>query len=263
MKMNRYLNGLVALLTIYFSANTQAIIIDGAFHGSVVFGSDNADGNPPSPYFNNLWSKDIVGKTISGSFWYDTELMPTNSGSNGQIRQSHTNNWMGVTFYIEEKIFDFSLIPDNFISTTNTSENLHINDEFGWSVIRDFTQEHFSVFKYVDSVKPNSDFYQSLIGGVSFLEQIVPVLTANSVIQEFTWVDQGGVFETLDETPGVFYLGVDRRIGEKMDQGSLVGRISDMQVSIRKTSSVPEPSTLFLFVSGLFLIIFKIKRSLH
>ncbi|MES2674308.1 MAG: PEP-CTERM sorting domain-containing protein [Pseudomonadota bacterium] len=255
MNKKQILCGLASLLTAFTSLNTHSVIIDGTFKGYVMSAWDNGDA---SPFFNDFFSPDIVGKDFKGSFWYDTDLAPANQSSIGQWRASETNNWLGLTFKVDGKILDMSSIPANF-TATNSWEALNIGDPNFSTGLHDFTQEYFGVSDANLAVNGNFKSYQG--GTVSFLDAIVPVLTGPELTQNFTWKDSGEDYSNWDDIPGLATYNIDSLLNDKQTQGGFLARITKLTVATRKEASVPEPSSLLLLAFGVLGLVLRSYKS--
>lgn len=235
-----------ALLSLTVTS-VQATIIEGSFKGTIILSSDNGDGVPPSPYFDNLWSDDIIGQTMTGSFRYNTEIMPANTAATGQERWSETNSWLEIAFNVDGKTFAISNIPADF-TLTHSYEFLNIANIDSTTPIRDFTHEYFGLWEETWATK--GDLRLHTYGGISLLDSIVPLLNGISLEQQFTWLDSGGNYDIVDDIPGLAILWVDNKLSEKSQEGAVVARLTEVKAAI-KTTELPEPSSLALIIFSL------------
>ncbi len=238
-----------ALLSLTMTS-VQATIIEGSFKGTIILSSDNGDGVPPSPYFDNLWSDDIIGQTMTGSFRYNTELMPANTAATGQERWSQTNSWLEIAFNVDGKTFTISNIPADF-TLTHSYEFLNIANVDSTTAIRDFTHEYFGLWEETLAIKDGLRLHT--YGGISLLDSIVPLLNGISLEQQFTWLDSGGDYDIVDDIPGLAILWVDNKLSEKSQEGAVVARLTEVKAAI-KTTELPEPSSLALIIFSLTLL---------
>ena len=255
MKSNHIKRIFLFCLPIVLPLPAQAVIIDGTFKGKVLSVSDNGDNN--NPYYVDFFSENLEGSGFTGSFWYDTELAPANMGSTGQWRYSENTDWFGVTFYVDGKTLNADNIPDG--STQASTLELHtISDPNGYTGIRDFTTEHFGVREFVTATKEGYISEQS--AGISFLEQIIPLLNGNSLIQNFTWYDTGEHYDNWDDIPGLALYFNYNSDPEQLINAGLAARLSEITVKPRQIN-VTEPSTLLLLIlCGTGLLIRNRKR---
>jgi hypothetical protein len=247
----------LSFLAMSLSSVAHAVIVDGTFKGTVISVGDNGDNN--NPYFVDFFSSNVVGSDFSGSFWYDTDLAPVNTGTTGQWRFTEHTNWLGVTFNVDGKTLNASNIPDGF-TQTNSLEIHNIADVNGYTGIHDFNPEYFGIREFINSA--NGDFTSDQSAGISFLDSIIPSLSGNSLIQDFTWHDEGAVYEDWDDIPALaLYFNANTLPGNLINAG-LAARLSEITVSPRTQVSVPEPSALILIVIGVAALITRRRKML-
>lgn len=243
---------LIALLSLQLTS-VNAAIIEGTFKGTVILASDNADTNPPNPNWDNLWSDDIIGQAMSGSFRYNTALMPTNTGTTGQERYSPTNSWLEIVFNVDSKTFAISDVPTGF-SEQSAYEYLNIANIGSSTGIRDFTQEYFGLSD--DLTVVNGDMYSYLRGGISLLDSVLPLLNGTSLEQQFSWVDTGGDYDVVDDIPGLSLLWVENKLADKSQSGAVAARLTEVNAEI-KSIELPEPSPLLIITFSLIPLVWK------
>lgn len=73
--MHTFLKSVFALMYIASANLVHAAIIEGHFSGKVLYVYENADVSPAYP---DYFSPDALNSNFSGSFRYDTDLMPPN-----------------------------------------------------------------------------------------------------------------------------------------------------------------------------------------
>lgn len=232
-------------------ASVQAAIIEGTFKGTVILSSDNGDTNAPNPYFDNLWSENIIGQTMTGSFRYNTELMPANTGVTGQERISATNSWLEILFNVDGKTFAISSIPPDF-SMQHSYEALNIANIGSSTGIRDFTQEYFGLWDEMWAT--NGDLKSFTYGGISLLDSIVPLLNGINLEQQFTWIDTGVDYEVVDDIPGLAILWIDNKLSEKSQMGAVLARLNEVNAAVSPVE-VPEPSIVILMTLSLLSLV--------
>lgn len=235
----------LSCLVVGLSLNANAVIIDGTFKGTVLGVGDNGDNN--NPYYQNFFSDNLVGENFSGSFWYDTDLAPANMGTNGQWRFTENTNWIGITFNIDGKTLNPNDIPAGF-TQSDVWEMHNIADYNGYTGIRDFVPEYFGIRKDVAATNGSYSSYQ--FGGISFIDNIIPYINANSLIQDFTWHDDGKTYENWDNIPGLALYNYTDDSPDNLIYASFAGRLSEITVSPR-SAEVPEPSAIILLGLGL------------
>ena len=255
MKTKYVFRSVLSIFIASLALSAQAVIIDGTFKGTVMNVSDNGDNN--NPYFQDFFSDNLIGQNLTGSFWYDTDLAPPNAGVIGQWRSTGNTNWLGVTFNVDGKTLNPSVLPEGY-TLANSWEIQNIG-EIGWGTgVHDFTQEYFGV---LDDVVSTRDSYTSdQYAAITFLDAIIPSLSGNSLIQDFTWRDDGKVYENWDDIPGIAsYHNTATFDGEDIEAG-LIARLSEVTVKPRNQANVPEPSSILLFSMGLIALIVRRRK---
>ncbi|RYY03428.1 MAG: PEP-CTERM sorting domain-containing protein [Gammaproteobacteria bacterium] len=244
MNKKHFFRNFLSIVVVGFSLNAHAVIIDGTFKGTVFSVGDNGDFN--NPYYENFFSDDLLGGSLSGSFWYDTDLAPANMGTTGQWRFTENTNWLGVTFNVDGKTLNPADIPAGF-TQSDVWEMHNIADVNGYTGIHDFNQEYFGIRKDVAATNGSYSIYQ--LGGISFLDTIIPYVNGNSLIQDFTWHDDGKVYENWDDNPALALYFYSNDSPDNLIYASVAGRISEITAGPRNVE-VPEPSAIILLGLG-------------
>ena len=256
MNKNRIFRNVLSLLVVSLSLSAHAVIIDGTFKGTVLSVADNGDNN--NPYFVDFFSSNLVGENFSGNFWYDTDLAPANMGTNGQWRFTEHTNWLGVTFNVDGKTLNPAVIPDGF-TQINSLEIHNIADVNGYTGVHDFNPEYFGIREFIDST--SGEFTSEQSAGISFLDAIIPSLSGNTLVQDFTWHDSGAVYENWDDIPALaLYFNYNNYPGQLIDAG-LAARITEITVSPRV--AVPEPSAILLLGLGVITLIARKRKPMR
>ena len=251
------LRSVLSILMASMALGAQAVIIDGTFKGTVMNVSDNGDNN--NPYFQDFFSANLEGQSFTGSFWYDTDLAPANAGTTGQWRTTENTNWLGLTFNVDGKILNSAVLSEGFVQS-GTLE-IHNIGEIDWGTgIHDFTQEYFGVREFITAT--NGSFLSEQSAGITFLDAIIPSLSGNTLVQDFTWYDDGATYENWDDIPGLALYFNHTEGANKDIYVGLAARLSEITVSPRGQASVPEPSALLLFGLGVVALLIRRRRSL-
>jgi hypothetical protein len=255
MNKKYFFRNFLCLFIVSLSLSTQAVIIDGTFKGTVMEVSDNGDND--NPYFQDFFSSNLIGQSFTGSFWYDTDLAPVNQGTTGQWRTTENTNWLGITFNVDGKALNPAVAPSGY-TQTSTWETQNIG-EINWGTgIHDFTQEFFGVRE--DGLATDGTYTSSQMAGITFLDAIIPSLSGNSLLQDFTWHDDGAYYENWDDIPGLaLYFNDTKYSGESIGVG-LAARLSEITVSPRIQAEVPEPSAIMLLGFGLIALIIRQRK---
>lgn len=238
----------LALVITCFSLSVHAAIIEGTFKGTIFSAWDYHDGSPSNPYPVDFWSGDMTGKLFSGSFWYDTDLAPSNSGTTGTIRTSETNNWMNFTFFIDGKTLDVSRIPDN-LPTRYAYEILAV-DEHGYMGAREPATSQFDMVDFALSGDDTVRHWQH--GGLAFLEGVLP-LDGSNVIQQFSWKDSGEEHSDPLDYPGLAYYYTSSYSNDWEIIAEARARITEFTIGV-KDVTVLEPHALALLLLGIVSI---------
>ena len=235
---------LIPTITI-FALPASAVIIEGTFKGIIYDAWDYHDGSPTNPYPADFWSGDLTGKSLSGKFWYDTDLAPANSGATGTVRSSETNNWMNITFLIDGKNLEVSRTPDN-LPIRYAYEILAVDEE-GYMGALEPAFSQFDMVDFVLSGDENVRHWQH--GGLAFLEGVLP-LDGNNVIQQFSWADNGDEYSDPLDYPGLAYYYTSSYSNDWEIIAEARARITEFTIGI-KDVTVPEPASLLLIMMGL------------
>jgi hypothetical protein len=244
MNLNDAARNLIILFLSCISVSSEAVIIQGTFEGMVINAGDDSYEDPT---YVNYWNENPIGTQISGRFQYDTTLAPEpkfgwrNTASYGRNNVAQPQ-WLSVDFFIDGRWVDSSSNhPDGF-------EPVEINKIVGIVDIEDTTYPSYGdYFSLLDSRITQNDkgIRKSTYAWVGMHEQMTDIINNLGLIQDFSWTRETinswgmGTYEVIGEKNGQAY-----RAWASMD-------ISNMTVSPQRTS-VPEPSSFYLLVIGLF-----------
>ena len=250
----RYLyRGFFMASLVTFSSICNALIIEGTFSGKV---TEAQDGNDGDASFVDVWNGDITGKVVTGSFWYDTSLVPRNTANPNTPNEAiyfSRSNWVGITFNIDGKTFDISYdnpaaLPESYIVDVVTLHN-HTPAANG------DTQEHFGLTDSVERGVEGADF-EKREGFVSFVDNISDVLDGVGVGQEFDWHSRNELFSN-----GTGYFSFFSSVDGQLTFANAAIDISDIHAKARNQVSVPGPSSILLLAGGLLGLVLRKKSS--
>lgn len=209
--------GLVTAAAATLSSSVNAAIIEGNFTG-LIYGSEAigyADG-----YANS--------DQITGSFWYDTELV----GGSGQ--STHIS---------------YSFLGNSFDMELDQS-NSHRDDV----TATDQSRDHFAVTEASSYRNPDGGLGDSIdyLASLWVYDYASELLSDESLIQSFSWSEDllgtcGA--EKLSETCGYFFANkFDAKNGGMIQ--STQAYLTSLDIRVR-TASVPEPGSISLMLLGL------------
>lgn len=256
MKINYAMKKILFSLLMALPLSAQAIIIDGTFKGKIIYSSEYGGNNNPD--YANFSNSNLAGSDFSGSFWYDIDLAPTNWGTIGQSRSSENTNWFEISFNVDGKTLSADN-PTAGLSVFATSELHLIAEPTAFTGLRIYAAEYFGLSEL--TAANGGSFIHNQSAGISFLDSIVPSLSGNGLIQNFTWYDSGGGTD-WEDIPGLAYYAfrdddvVDNNV---LKSASFIGRISEMTVRPRQIS-VPEPSALLLLGLGVMTLLIRNRK---
>jgi hypothetical protein len=255
MKINYAMKKILFSLLMALPLSAQAIIIDGTFKGKIFHTNEYGGNNNPD--YVNFSNSSLIGSDFSGSFWYDIDLAPTNWGTTGQSRSSEYTNWFELTFYVDGKTLSADN-PPNGLTVFATSELHIIAEPTAYTGLRNYAEEHFGLSELTAANGGSFIHHQST--GISFLDSIIPSLSGNGLIQNFTWYDAGGG-NSWEDIPGLAHYAFrdDDLDNNTLRYASFSGRISEITVKPRQIV-VTEPSDLLLLGLGVFTILIRRRK---
>lgn len=233
MKYRIFLLNICLAFSLIIPAFSNAAIVDGYFKGRI----NTYQSNDP------IWSENLRGEKISGYFWYDTALAPAAIPDYPYETDysGFTNSWLNLTYYIDGKTIDISKEPLN-VNFTDVGETLRIKDG---------NVDSFSVYDYVATGDVSADF--TITSGSLEIVSRTNIFNTDSLLQNFIWKGDGtrsstSLLTEQSRRDGVNYFS---RFGMY---------ISEVDVSVRKQASVPEPSTIMLLGIGLLGLIINYRK---
>jgi hypothetical protein len=243
MSNKNILRGLLISTALSMSMCSHAVIIEGTFGGIV---SEAQDGNDFDSSYVDIWKGNLVGKSVTGSFWYDTDLAPGNTANPNTPNEAiyfKRSNWLGITFNIDGKVFDISndnpySLRASYIVDVVTIDN-HVLATNGDN------QENFMVSDSVERGTEGGN-YELREGMVAFSDSLIDVMDGIGLVQEFEWTNH-------NEWPfaGTGYFSFFSSINGQLSFANASMNISDIHAKVRNQVSIPEPSTVMLMAIGL------------
>jgi hypothetical protein len=240
---------------VILSTKSQAVIVEGTYNSTVVFATDYS--NYSWSQSNKVWSSTITGSTMSGTFSFDTELMPENSildmdiDAVGERFSSYTNNWLEMTTYVDGKVFESSTIPDGYI-LTSSMELVSIDVENGsYGAGLRGGPEYFGVFETTRSKNGNAS--RNFWAAISLTDSRIPLRNSHGQFQSFTWIDDNtSVLTDSELMPGYADFTIEHRLPDNTrDYAVARARVNSVTVTVRNQVAVPEPSSIPLFLMAL------------
>jgi hypothetical protein len=215
-----------AIFLFITSACVNAVIIEGNFRAQVYYdGSDEG-----------IWSKDLLGSEVTGTFWYDTALAPAPDPRNPYYTSylSDTNSWINILYFIDGKTIDIS---SSVGGNSESTESVNINAD----------TDEFQIYDKVTLGDPLGD-YELTIGSL-WAYKTADIIQDNGLEQNFSWASDDS------------YIGTALFVRNGVSNGQtyvseLEMALTDITVMTREVA-VPEPSPLLLLVIGLGLLVLR------
>ncbi len=240
----KHIAGLFLLFII--PVHVKATIIDGTFTGVVQYQDDMSTWNSE---YSSYWKSNIVGEAIFGTFWYDTDLAPSNGSAiaNQSVHATEGNSakeWIGIKVSIGGNMIDISNSIPSGLDTFHREEAVVIED-FARPVNWDDT-DYFAIADVSRASNSAGDYdYKWLTLRVE--EPEINVVDGIHLEQEFSWLNVG---DRERVSLGLFNVNGFMN-GEKFDASASL-KLSSLSTSIRDSVSVPEPPSIVLLGLGLF-----------
>jgi hypothetical protein len=236
----------------------HAAIIEGNFSGRVLDVLENAD---VSPYYIDYFSPNLSNSKFSGSFRYDTDLMPANlvpdfaapnqphKGGYFAYEEGAQSPWLDIKLKVDGKVLYPNKNPDG-TEANNFLNVMNIGSEY--AAVREDELESFGMALYSSRVINNdSSIFQSF--AISFDSSLQSLIDKNSLEQEFSWVDTAEYTHDYYDPPPGWAL---YHLGGRNWYSTLWLQITDISLQKYHSSTVPEPSSIGLLVFALLLALF-------
>lgn len=252
-KLNK-ITGYVLVLMSCFSCPAFALIIEGTFSGTVGFISNyNMDVTPDAKFFREEdFNSENAYKPFTGSFWYDTELVGPG-----------ISPWdPDVVMYIAERDWlHTTLVGADGASVEITSRgslpsfSKHPTDSI-------YIERSDYGYTYEDRLSMGySDFKPSTVHGVEgphrdgalLIASNTPILDGFGLIQDFEFSSELNGNKPI----GSVYLDTKGVLGGAAYEGEFWGQVNKFEIHARDSASVPEPSSLLLFLGPLIFLFWR------
>ena len=244
----------VLALTILFSMQTNAVIIEGVFTGNVVYANDCLD-DTASPVANctPLWNDNPGGTVATGSFWYDTELAPLDDSPAESMGHyfTYSNTWLHAFLNIGGKTFDISDSAIPSAEAPGDVETMLLIDDFE-TASNGMEKQAILMTDKTTSIKENGDYVSQYLN-ISLETWEQRILNGVSLIQENAWIDNGNLLQ------GGGSFGFKSLSDQQLQVASAYISYTDFSMKIKNSVSIPEPSSLPLLCLAMLALIIKRK----
>lgn len=250
MKKSKQVIGCMLALTLSFSHSAFALIIEGTFSGKTgYFINENMDVTPDA----NFWHEnENENQPFTGTFWYDTEL-----GGPG------ISPWQpDLVMYIQELDWvHTTLVGANGASVEITSrgglpsfsqhptDSIYIERHDDGNTAYDRLSMSYS--DYAPSTQPRITGPHR--DGALLIASNTPILDGFDLVQNFEFSS-----ELNGNNPiGSVYHKTKGALGGINYEGEFWGQINKFEIHVREPVSVPEPSSLLLFLGSLVFLFWR------
>ncbi len=238
------------LATALLATNVYAVLIEGSFQGTVRTFNNGIEDIGITGY----WDSVAEGSRVSGSFWYDSDKAPGNTSdfSTSALYQSYTDEWAGSSFTIDGKTYYISNLP--------LLDRYNIKSEGVWlhnfePAVDSSTKEMFNFFDNISTGSSDAG-YRAIGLTVEINSWEKPLLSGLGIVQEFDWYDLG---DSTSYAQAYISIGEIAKEGVK-DSNAWVD-INEFHLRIKSTTTVPEPTSIFLWCLAAFALLAKCNRS--
>lgn len=251
MKISNNVMGCALALTFSFSQSAFALIIEGTFSGTLgQFINENMDVTPEAKFWHE---NENEYQLFTGSFWYDTELAGTglnNPYQPDQVTYTQERDWVhaslvganGGTLDLMSRggLRNFSKHPKDSVTVGQYDDGSTLYDRL--------------ILSYFDYKPATQHGVTSLHReGSLAIASKTPILDGFGLAQNFEFSSElnnnkhiGSVyFQTLGVLNGVRYLG------------DFWAQVNKFEIHTRDSVSVPEPSSLLLFLGPLVFLFWR------
>lgn len=232
-----------------FSPSAFALIIEGTFSGTLgQFINENMDVTPEAKFWHE---NENEYQPFTGTFWYDTDLAGAEIDSQpDRVTYTQERDWIHITL------------------TGANGGSVELNSRGGLPNFSKHPKDSILITKYDDGnaiydmlIMYYFDYQAAIYHGVTpnhrqgslSVTSKTPILNEFGLDQNFEYSSElndnkhigGAYFQTLGVINGIRYMG------------DFWGHVNKFEIHARESASVPEPSSLFLFLGPLAFLFWR------
>lgn len=233
------------LIVVLLSPGAVAAIIEGNFRGTLKSINTAED----YVHVEGYWENETIGSEVSGSFWYDTDVLPNNFPPEyARYYYDDFSNWLGTSVSIGGKTYTLSDVA------SGQSDSFHYDETWLGNFDSSMTGTDFWLLDIVGLDKRGfrtkmMDFY------FSFTSSEFTLFNGWDLIDNFDWYDVGDPRTTA-------YFNFSLEINDDMKRSLTWADvdIDEFHLKVRNSATVPEPSSAALFFLGMVALLFRCKK---